>query len=309
MTLSVFASESEYSLRLQPRLIARSRSRNDAQVDLDLVPGAPLDQHRPLRFPRRDHLSDAGQLRERFDHPLPVRRDTQQIQVANRLTPTAQRAGLLDPLDALDRGDGVAKPARHLPGLAQPRAAGAAPQELDPVADLCERLLAEALQVVESTRLDCLLEAVERVDLPFPPEQGHLLGPHPGDSQKLQHRLRHLPGQLLAQLQPPRVEQLLDLGGRARADPGQRVQLTPLGNLGDVGREVVDRSSDPAIGVDPKRVLSLDLQHVRDFLENAGDVSVGHGSSSGDTSWARSVIARRAALNNPPLASIAAFEY
>ena len=69
---------------------------NDSQVDLDAV----LESNRSLCVARGEYLGDTGRLRERLDQRRRVVTGRQQIDVADGLTPTAERPGILDAVDA-----------------------------------------------------------------------------------------------------------------------------------------------------------------------------------------------------------------
>jgi len=249
---------------------------HDAQVHLHGSPAWRRDKDGALRSAGAEHLHHTRQFRELPDDRLAIRRDAQQIEVADRLAATTQRAGGLDARDALHFGEGRAQLIRDGPAFAEARAAGAAFEKLDPACDLLDALGPETFEPVEPAGLDRGLQVGHRRDAAFLPEQGDLLRPDRRDRQQREQRLRHRGGQLVAHRDPAGVEQLLDLLRRALAHTRQRCQLTACGHVMDVRCEVFECARHTPIRIHAKGIGPLNLEQIGDLGERAGDVGIGH---------------------------------
>ena len=73
---------------------------NDAEIDLQLLVMVDPNGHRSLGLPRRQHALDTLKADKPLDNPLAVVRNTEDVDVADRLFAPADRAGDLDTLCA-----------------------------------------------------------------------------------------------------------------------------------------------------------------------------------------------------------------
>ena len=74
----------------------------------------------------------------------------------------------------------------------------------------------------------------------------------------------------------PGAQDRADLAGQVAANAGQLVEPALTGQRGGRYCQRFDRPRRRAVGPDAERVLTLDLQKIRDLLEAAGDVDVFH---------------------------------
>ena len=111
----------------------------------------------------------------------------EQVEIADGLTPTAERAGRRHSLDAGELAQQRTDAVGVLGGLVDAETARVAAVIFDAFQELFGELLAHARQLEQRTSLGCRFELVDVRDLECRPEQGYCLGTHAGQPQKLQH--------------------------------------------------------------------------------------------------------------------------
>ena len=247
---------------------------DDAQVDLQ----AAVEDDAGTRRPRGEHLSDVLAVREALDHRAFALRRREQVEIADRLAPTAQAAGrdgLLDPRHLAQRGQ---QRHRRLRGLANRHAARLLGVRQRRLEDRLLGLRPEAGDRLHPPLRRGLMQFFDRVDTELMVQRPHALGTEARHLQQLGDRRRQLLAQPLEQPAAAGVDDLGDARGEVGADAGQPVEI---GALGDhrlhAAPHVADRARRVAIGADAKRIGAFDLEQVGDFAEDRGDFGVLHG--------------------------------
>ena len=243
-----------------------------AQVDLD-----------PFAKPRRSlgasslqHLRDLGQARERVHDLLGLRGGDEDVDVADRFLPAADRSGqteLLDLRHALERpvelfGHGQRAPERHaLLALLDHR---------DALEDVGLGLGLDARQSAELARLGQRLQGGDVADTRFVVEQLRGPGAQTGDVHQLDHAVRDLLVEGVHVLHPARPQVLADLVGEVLADAGDLAQPLLLRDHLDVLAEAFETLAGATVGADAEGIVSADLQEIGHPIEETGDLDVLH---------------------------------
>jgi len=102
------------------------------------------------------------------------------------------------------------------------------------------------------------------------------LGSDTGDAHEIREPGGHLAAQRLERLHPARLQILADLAGQIGSDPGDLVEPPPVCQGLEVLGERFQISRGAPVGADTERVLSLELEQVRDEVEAARDLELLH---------------------------------
>ena len=142
---------------------------------------------------------------------------------------------------------------------------------------LFKRLLAEAGQGRGAAILKRRFKLLDRPHLQRFPKQRDTFGPHPGQSQQLQHGRLVAREQLFPQRKRAGPLDLLNVGGHALADAGDGEQFFGLVRE----RAQLDRArfhgfSSAPVRADAERVARSDLEQVRGFVQQGSDLAVLH---------------------------------
>src|SRR5207253_7663858 len=110
------------------------------------------------------------------------------------------------------------------------------------------------------------------------------LGTEAGNAQQIEQSGRQLRRQLFPKRQLAGRDDIADLLGQIFADAGDLGQVfgRRAHQLGDRLRKIAYGAGRVAVGAHPERVRALDLEEIRHFVEQAGDVGVLHRQSVED---------------------------
>ena len=136
-------------------------------------------------------------------------------------------------------------------------------------------LLGHALETPQSAGLGCPPEIVEGLDAQLLVQLPDGPWPDAGDLEQRHEARRHLLAELLVEREAPGPGQLLDLPGDRLAHAGDARRLAVEVRAGDVDRRVGDRVGGLVVGDGLVDELALDLEHVADLVEDAGQLAVG----------------------------------
>ncbi len=249
--------------------IAVAIRRDDAQVEPEPV----VRDDRGLRLALRLDLGDPVQAREVVRQRDGIVGCGDDVEIANRLCPAADRAGLGDLVArgmlTEDLDDGLDRRKRH----GQQRS-------------LLLRLLVECLQDPllglrpepgqgpEAFGLGRLAQLVERRDAELLPDPARGLRPERGQAQELGHAGGDL---LLAprqRLDLARVDDLDDLALDRLADPGQVLRVAVDRELRDRPGSRADLVGRPSIREHAELLLAVELEQIGEQVELFGHIGV-----------------------------------
>lgn len=124
---------------------------------------------------------------------------------------------------------------------------------------------------------DLALQLRDRADAQLPVQLHGALRADSFQLHQLGGRAGHLPSELIEEAEPAGPHQLDDIRGQIVADPRQLLQVELLGDhLAQRPREPEDGAHRVPVGADAEGIGVLQLQQVRNFAENRGDLDVLH---------------------------------
>lgn len=261
--------------------------------------GGEVEQGRAIgrRFHRAEvHLEPPGELdrgaggslrhdvrhvrvgHEAADHPGRIPARHQDVEIAHRFLAAAIAARDGDLVDAAARLDIIEQRRGVGFGVVEQQAPFAVRRPAQAGADLVHHLRAEPFELAHPSRRECSGEVGGRFHLQLRMQQLDPLRPEAGNPQKIEQAGRHLSSELLVQRQRPRRDDGADLPGEVLADAGElgEVARPHTDRVGERLGEVPDRARGGAIGPHAKRVGVLNLEEVRDFVEQPRNVRILH---------------------------------
>ena len=244
------------------------------QVHLEAAP--QLD--RGPRLALRDDFRHVAVRDEPVHHRGAVPRRHQDIQVPDRLTPPPVAPRHLDLPDPAARSEMPDDRGRLGFGFVEEHAPLAGLRLAEPRAHLLFDLRPEPFELLDPALVERRGEVGRRFHLELLVEQLHAFGPETGNAQQVEQPRGELARELFAERQLPRGDDVRDLLGQVLADAGDVGQvLGPrLHQIGDRLGEIPNRTGRVAVRPHPERIRVLDLEEVRDLVEQAGDVGVLH---------------------------------
>ena len=251
--------------------------RHDHQVHLR----AAQQLDRGLRVPGAQHPLDDAEPGEPRDDGVGVVGLDEQVEVADRLAPPAQRARLDDPPNpgrALELRDEVV--GDRLRAIEQ--------QPLRPRLELLDALedpllgaRGDALEAAQAPRLGGLPQVLERLDPEALVDDPHRLRPDARDPQQVDEAGRDLGAQTLVGRHVAGRGELDDLVADGLADARDRPPLPRRVRRRDVERRPGDGVGGAVVGDRLELDLALDLEDVAHLVEDPGEVAVGRRAPAG----------------------------
>ncbi len=252
--------------------VAVGRRGHDAQIDLHAVVG----HDRSLGVAATDDRRGDRLLAEPSDQGGCVVRGGDQVDVADRLDATAQRAGLaradagLVCTHALEDRRGEAERAIEQDlGLARPGA------RLDRLEDLLLLALGDARVPAERAGASGGLQLAERGDPELVVDAAGRLRADARNPLDLDEALGQLRAQLLERRERPGLAQLLDLRGDRVADAIELGQPALLGESPDGLVRLAHAGGSPPVGENPVHDRTIELIQVAERVDDLGDLAVG----------------------------------
>ena len=241
--------------------------RHDAQVDLHPA----RDQHRRLRVAVREDALDRRGADEGGHDRRRVVAAGDDVDVADRLAEAPQAARDREQLES----GLLAEPGEHRvrrgARLVEQRASRPLTERGDRLEDVLLRLRLDLRELAETAVLRGLLELVDRRDAQVVVDRSRGRRPHPRDAQEREEPGRHGRLQLLVTDRSPRRDELLDRLADRRADFRDLLEPFLLDELGERLAQIADRARRRTVRHGAEDVLALELEEVRDLVEDVRD--------------------------------------
>ena len=224
-----------------------------------------------------DDLVDDPERREAPDQGPGVVGLGEEVEVADRLPLAAERAGRLDAAEPGRVGERRDHVLDLLLRAVQEHPPRRRFEPVDPLED--ERLgpLRQAAQAAQPAGLGGRAQIVDRLDLELGVELADGLRPETRDLEQVDEAWRDLGPQPVVEGHLARRGELGDLVADRRADARDpRPRPRPIGGH-EVDRAAPDGIGGAVVGDGLEHELALDLEHVADLVEDAGEVAVGQG--------------------------------
>ena len=232
----------------------------------------------------RDHVHQAGKAQQVLSDLLPrfgLRTGfagDQDVEVPHRIPPPPQRSCRRDLLDPRHLRQMLDQLLRHLLGAIEQEPSADPAVILNRLQQLLFLLFAHAWQSADLALARQLFDPIDVAHLVRAPDQSNRFRAQPLDLQQLQHGRPVLFQQLGMHLQPAFAENLLHVQKHALADAGHFQKLLRfLDQLRHLLGQGFDGLRRIAIRAHAKRVLPVNLEQIRSFVENGGDGFVIHG--------------------------------
>ncbi len=222
----------------------------------------------------RDDLVDLAQLVERGDHRRWVVDRGEQVEVADRRPPSAERAGHLDAPDAACLAEALDQPGHKRVGVMNQHPVVDASHPRDAVEDVRLGPLRQPLDLPQASFLRRRAQRLHGIDAQLHLEQADGLRTDAGDSEDLQQAVGDLRAQPLVVLEPAGLGQLGELGRQCGARAGDLRRLAASIERCHVVRVALDDIGDPTVGNRLVDHLAQDLEHVADLVEDPRELGV-----------------------------------
>src|SRR5690349_3699401 len=257
---------------LQGRAVGRGL--DGAEVDLQAAP----ELHRGARLALGYDFPHFAEPDEPVHDPRARVGGYEDVEIADRLAPPAIASGDLDLPDVAARLQVADDRLRLRLGFVQEHAPLGHLRLANAGAHLLFHLGPEALELLHLARVERLRQVGRGFHLELRIQELHALGAEARDAQEIEQAGGEFGRELLAERQLARRDDVADFLGEVLSDTGdlREVFLVPTHEVGNRLRVVPDRARGVAVGPDPEGIRVLDLEEIRDFVEDAGDVGVLH---------------------------------
>ncbi len=246
--------------------------RDDTKIGLQAV----LEAHAGLRLTVGGDFLDARIGDEPVHDRLRLRRGHEEVQIADRLAGTAERAS---GFGERDLGQGAQAGENRLGdggGFVPAVAFAVGDAVLDAFEDLILRLGAEALELGDRAGFTDLLQLHEVFDREQRPERADLLRAEARNLHNLEEAGGNGSLELLVERQDAVASERRDLVDERFAEAGDIGELACVDEFAQILGHVLEDTGAGGISADLERVLPGQFHERGDFVEDAGDVILLH---------------------------------